>query len=104
MGCRWSRPAHGAGLRCASASSAADSSADDSTALTLPRRKGWVGRYRKLERIAVGRCSSAKIRLCESVDGGRYALKIYHKRTLRRQRFWDVTAERYVDMFELLCR
>ena len=57
--------------------------------------KGRVHGYRKLH--VLGRGSTAKVRLCERLDGSRFAMKIFSMPLLRRQRHWDADEERFSD-------
>ena len=61
-------------------------------------RAGWVGEYRKLQTLGHGRFG--KVRLCERWDGELFALKIFRKPTLARQRHWDPDGETYRSALE----
>ena len=57
--------------------------------------------YRKLH--ILGRGSAAKVRLCQRrSDGQLFAMKIFNKSLLRRQRHWDDDAECFSDGFDRL--
>ena len=62
----------------------------------------WVHGYRKLR--VIGRGSTAKVRLCERVDGEKFALKIFKKSLLKRQRHWDSETEEFADGLNRLRR
>ena len=66
-------------------------------------RPSRIHQYAKLHLL--GRGSSAKVRLCERVnDGELFAMKIFHKSLLRRQRLWDEAQGAYYDALEGVSR
>ena len=61
-----------------------------------------VHEYQKLR--VLGRGRSAKVRLCERVDGELFAMKIFQKSLLRRQRQWDEDSGEYRNALEAVAR
>ena len=52
-----------------------------------PRDDMWINGFRVLNTLGEGRL--AKVRLCENAHGERFAMKIFRKHILARQRHWD---------------
>ncbi|KAL1496743.1 hypothetical protein AB1Y20_014334 [Prymnesium parvum] len=64
---------------------------------------GRVHGYAKLQRLGRGR--SAKVRLCSRVvDGELFAMKVFNKSLLRRQRQWDEASGAYQNALEGVAR
>ena len=66
-------------------------------------RPGRVHQYVKLHTLGRGR--AAKVRLCENMnDGELFAMKIFHKSLLRRQRMWDEATGEYHNALDVVAR